>query len=89
MRGRTEEGGRVDVQGLALSHARLVTSPTSSHALASTLQAQTPQCEMADWSTLYIAALDARDRRESTNKSYIDACTPSTPTALFSHQLDH
>lgn len=55
-------------------------SPTSSHALASTLQAHTAQCEMADWSTLYLAALDARDRRESTNKSYIDACTSSTPT---------
>ncbi|CAD0012952.1 unnamed protein product [Aureobasidium pullulans] len=28
---------------------------------------------MADWSTRYLAALDARDRRESTHKSYIDA----------------
>ncbi|KAH0350714.1 hypothetical protein KCU83_g4725, partial [Aureobasidium melanogenum] len=30
---------------------------------------------MADWSTRYIAALDARDRRESTHKAYIDAYT--------------
>ncbi|THV74734.1 autophagy protein 16 [Aureobasidium pullulans] len=30
---------------------------------------------MADWSTRYLAALDARDRRESTHKSYIDAFT--------------
>jgi len=37
-------------------------------------QAQTQPCEMADWSTRYLAALDARDRRESTHKSYIDAC---------------
>ncbi|CAD0106077.1 unnamed protein product [Aureobasidium uvarum] len=30
---------------------------------------------MADWSTRYLAALDARDRRESTHKSCIDAYT--------------
>ncbi|KAH0361004.1 hypothetical protein KCU65_g9023, partial [Aureobasidium melanogenum] len=30
---------------------------------------------MADWSTRYLAALDARDRRESSHKSYIDAYT--------------
>ncbi|KAH0285273.1 ATG16-domain-containing protein [Aureobasidium namibiae CBS 147.97] len=40
-----------------------------------TLQVQTPQCEMADWSTLYLAALDVRDRREFTHKSCIDAYT--------------
>ncbi|KAI5238667.1 autophagy protein 16 [Aureobasidium subglaciale] len=28
---------------------------------------------MADWSTRYLATLDARDRRESTHKLYIDA----------------
>lgn len=29
---------------------------------------------MADWSARYLAALDARDRRESTHKACIDAC---------------
>merc|ERR1739841_296136 len=33
------------------------------------------QCEMADWSARYLAALDARDRRESSHKAYIDAYT--------------
>ncbi|KAK6004858.1 hypothetical protein QM012_007637 [Aureobasidium pullulans] len=30
---------------------------------------------MADWSTRYLAALDARDRRESAHRSYVDAYT--------------
>jgi len=54
-----------------------------------TFQVQTPQCEMADWSTLYSAALDVRDRRESTHRSCIDACMLPTPTALLLHRPDH
>jgi hypothetical protein len=49
-------------------------------------QIQTQRCEMADWSTQYLAALDARDRRENTHKSCIDACT-SPPTDLYIDQI--